>query len=101
MIIVEHTNYKPQAGKWLAMRCWLVERDYDDKGLVRLVYSTPAGDRRLVQERSAAMLGRTDVTAAIDVDQDRLEPVHDEDTRARYSTEVERMQARHDPDEPV
>ncbi len=83
------------------MRCWLVERDYDDKGLVRLVYATPAGDRRIVQERSAAMLSRTEVTAAIDADPDRLEPVTDEATRDRYRTEVDRMADRHDPDEAV
>lgn len=104
--IISYDNGRPhqiQAGPRVttAMRCWLVERDYDDKGLVRLVYATPGGDRRLVQERSAAMLGRVDVTAAVDVDADRLVPVDDPDTRDRYSAEVDRMQTRHEPDEPV
>lgn len=83
------------------MRCWLVERDYDDKGLVRLVYATPDGRRSVMQERSAAMLGRTDVTAAIDVDPGRLEPVDDAETRDRYAAEAGRMADRHDPEESV
>lgn len=83
------------------MRCWLVERDYDDKGLVRLVYATPDGQRHVVKERSAAMLGRIDVTASIDVDPERLEPVDDEVTRDRYADEVDRMADRYDPDDPV
>lgn len=83
------------------MRCWLVERDYDDKGLVRLVYATPDGENHVVKERSAAMLGRIDVTASIDVDSERLEPVDDEVTRDRYADEVDRMADRYDPDDPV
>ena len=81
------------------MRCWLVERDYDDKGLVRLVYATPDGDRRLVSERSAAMLRDRGVTASMDVDPDRLEVVADEATRERYHEEVERVRGQHGPDE--
>lgn len=83
------------------MRCWLVERDYDDKGLVRLVYATPDGERRVVKERSAAMLGRIDVTASIDVDPDRLEPVDDAVTQDRYVHEVDRMADRYNPHDPV
>jgi len=83
------------------MRCWLVERDYDDKGLVRLVYATPDGERRLVSERSAAMLRDRGVTASMDLGPDRLEAVTDEATSDRYREEVERVRERHDPDEEI
>lgn len=83
------------------MRCWLVERAYDDKGLVRLTYATEDGTRAIVRERSAAMLGRVEVTAAAEIDPDRLEPVEDPATRERYAAEAERMRNRHDPDDGV
>ena len=83
------------------MRCWLVERDYDDKGLVRLVYATPDGAHRLVQERSRVLLQQADVTAAIDAEADRLEPVTDKSTRDRYAAEVVRMRDRHAPGDAV
>ena len=81
-------------------RVWLVERDYDQKGLVRLVYATPDGDRHLTRELSQQMLQRTTVTAARAVAPDRLEPTPETD-RVRYATEAERMADRHDPDDPV
>jgi len=83
------------------MRCWLVERDFDDKGLVRLVYATPDGSRRQVRELSPARLGRDDVTAAVEPDEDELEPVDGADVRERYADEAERMASRHDPDDAV
>jgi len=83
------------------MECWLVERAFDDKGLVRLVYATPDGSRWLIRERSAARLGRDDVTAAIDVEEAQLDPVEDTDLRGRYASEAERMADRHDPGDAV
>lgn len=83
------------------MRTWLVERDYDDKGLVRLVYATPDGDRAITVERSAARLAETTVTAARDVEAAKLRPVSDASTRERYREEVERLRERHDPDDEV
>jgi hypothetical protein len=83
------------------MRCWLVEREFDDKGMVRLVYATPDGSRRLLRERSAAQLGRYEVTAATDVDEERLEPVEETDRRERYAGEADRMADRHDPGDNV
>ncbi|MFB6300691.1 MAG: hypothetical protein ABEH65_10565 [Halobacteriales archaeon] len=80
--------------------CWLVERDYDDKGLVRLVYATPDGEYHIVRERSPRML-QDGVAVAESVPVDRLELVDDPDRRERYATEVGRMQSRHDPDETV
>lgn len=82
------------------MRCWLVERDFDDKGLVRLVYATRDGSRQVLRERSAARLGQYDVTAAIDVAEAQLEPV-EPDLWERYAGEVARMAERHDPDDTI
>lgn len=81
------------------VRLWLVERDYDDKGLLRLVYATDDGRHRLAQERSPTL--RQEVTAAIDVDVDRLDPVEDPEDRERYAAEVTRVRDRHDPDEVI
>lgn len=83
------------------MRCWLVEREYDDKGLVRLVYATPDGSQRLVSERSANMLRATEVTAAREVDPEQLDDVDDAEERERYAEEVERVRERHGPDDPI
>ena len=82
-----------------AVRCWLVEREYTDKGLVTLVYAEPGGERAAVMQRSSNMLARTDVTAARDVDVDELEPVDDPETRERYANEVERTSESHAPDD--
>jgi hypothetical protein len=84
------------------VQCWLVERTYTDKGLVSLVYATPAGDRVLRRERSPQVLQRSGgVTAAADVDPDALDAVDDAAERDRYATEAARMADRHAPDESV
>lgn len=82
------------------IRCWLVDRSYDDKGLLTLAYATPDGERVYRRELAAAAASRIDVTAARDVEPDRLEPVEDED-RERYAAEAERMAERHEPDDAV
>ncbi|MFB6297671.1 MAG: hypothetical protein ABEH56_04050 [Salinirussus sp.] len=82
-------------------RLWLVERDYDDRGLVRLVYATPDGCSHLRKELSGAALRRSAVTAATTVDTDRLEPVDDPDTRERYAAEADRMRSSHAPGDEV
>jgi len=81
------------------VRCWLVERSYDDKGMVDLVYATPDGERRYHRQLAADRLARASVTAARDVDPDHLVAVDDPDTRQRYATEVDRVASRHDPDD--
>ncbi|MFB6142672.1 MAG: hypothetical protein ABEJ30_04945 [Halorientalis sp.] len=83
------------------VRVWLVERDYNDKGLVTLVYATPDGERAVQQNRSSRMLSRQGVTAATTLDGDRLSPVEDADRRERYAHEATRMAERHAPDEEV
>jgi len=83
------------------MQCWLVEREFDDKGMVRLVYATPDGSRRLLKERSAARLGQYDVTAAIDADEAGLNPATDANRRERYATEATRMADCHNPGDTI
>jgi len=80
---------------------WLVEREYSDKGLVTLVYATTDGERSITQQRSSQMLSRQDVTAATEVEPDRLEPVEADDLQERYANEATRMTDRHDPDDAV
>jgi len=82
------------------VRCWLVERDYDTQGLVTVVYSTRDGRRRRLFQWAAASLDRREITAAIDVDPNSLEPVDPED-RERYAAEARRVAERRDPDEEI
>ena len=81
-------------------QCWLVERDFYDEDLVTLVYATPDGRRHITQQRSQALLMQGQVTAAISVEADRLEPTPEED-RDRYASEASRMAETYDPDEEV
>lgn len=81
------------------VRCWLVERTYDDKGLIRMVYAPADGGEQYVTEKAAAT--GADTAAAIEVEPDKLDPVDDEAVRERYAQEVDRMADRHEPDESV
>jgi hypothetical protein len=85
----------------MAETVWLVDRTYSDKGLVNLVYATVDGERYLRRQLSEQMLTRTDVTAGMDVEVDRLEPVQDEDERERFAAEARRMTEEHDPGDAV
>ena len=86
-----------------ATRCWLVERSYDDRNLITLVYATPDGEQHLRKEQSAVVMhqGRSTVTAAVDVAPESLAQVEDEETRERYAAEATRMVEEYDPDDPV
>jgi hypothetical protein len=84
------------------VQCWLVERSsFGDERLVTLIYAPTSGEQQLTQQLSPNLLRRKHVTAALDVESDRLEPVTDEETRSRYATEASRMAETHDPDEEV
>jgi len=83
------------------VRLWLVERSYDDRNLLCLVYATPDGERALRRELSAAALDRAAVTAARTADPADLRPVEDAADRERYAAEAARMADRHAPDDPV
>jgi hypothetical protein len=80
-------------------RLWLVEREYGDESLVELVYATPDGSRCLVKHFSVQLLRSKEVTASIEVDADRPDPVGNEETRERYAEEVARVRESHDPDD--
>jgi hypothetical protein len=84
-----------------SVRCWLVERSYDDRDIVTLVYATGDGGRYNQRELSATALSRTAVTAAREIDPEALRPVEDADRRERYAAEAARMADTHEPDEPV
>ncbi|WP_226483141.1 hypothetical protein [Natrinema amylolyticum] len=84
------------------VQCWLVERTFDDRNLVTIVYATPDGSRYQQRERSSTSL-RTGgaVTAATEIPEDELEPVTDEETRERYAEEVDRTAEQYDPDDQI
>jgi hypothetical protein len=81
-------------------RVWMVEREYTSGGLVTVVYATADGERQLRRQLSERMVVRSDVTAAEDVDPERLESTP-ESERERYAAEAARMAADHDPDDVV
>ncbi|MFC4439704.1 MULTISPECIES: hypothetical protein [Natrialbaceae] len=83
------------------IRCWLVEREYDDKGLVTLAYATPDGESVYRRELAASAATGSTVTAAKDLQPAQLEAVSDAETRERYATEVDRTADRYDPDEAI
>ena len=82
--------------------CWLVERSYNDRDLVTLVYATPDGERAHTKEipMTAIAHGNVSVTAAKQVDESDLEPVDDE-TQPRYREEVERVREDYAPGEEI
>ena len=86
-----------------ARRCWLVERSYDDRNLITLVYATPDGTQQLRKEQSAVVMhqGRSTVTAAVDVAPGDLAPVEDGETRERYALEATRTAESYEPDEEI
>ncbi|MCU4926051.1 hypothetical protein OB905_08635 [Halobacteria archaeon AArc-dxtr1] len=82
------------------VRCWLVERSFDARNLVTIVYATPDGSQYQQRERSAMSLQTgSPVTAAVDVESAQLESVPDESTREQYATEAERTAEQYDPDD--
>ncbi|WP_122090793.1 hypothetical protein [Halalkalicoccus subterraneus] len=80
------------------LQCWLVERTYDDKGLIRLTYVPTDGSGQYVTERAAAT--GPDATAAMEVESENLGPI-DGANAERYESEAERMAERHDPDDSI
>ena len=92
----------PDADDDATVRAWLVERSYDDRNLITLVYATLDGERALRKEIAATVLHQrgTRITAAIDADEAQLAAVDAAD-RERYATEAARMADRHDPDDEI
>lgn len=83
------------------MHLWLVEREYDTRQTVTLVYATPDGGRQYRRQASVELLSREPTTAAVDRDGADLDAVTDPETRDRYAEEAARMAERHDPDDEV
>ncbi|WP_439028012.1 hypothetical protein [Haloarchaeobius sp. DT45] len=83
------------------VQCWLVERTFDDRNLVTIVYATPDGERYLQQERSANSLTRNPVTAGKEVAIDSLEATGDDATRERYEKEATRTAEQYDADDAI
>lgn len=83
------------------VRCWLVERGYNNRDLITLKYATPEGDRVYRRELAAQVVDASTVTAAKDVSPDDLEPVDDPKDRERYANEAERVASEHDPEDEI
>jgi hypothetical protein len=81
------------------VQCWLVERTYDDRGMVTVVFATPDGERMQRRDLSAQLLSRSPVTAARDIAAEKLQAVADDDLRERYAREVTRVRERYGPDD--
>ena len=77
-----------------------MERSYDDRDLVTLVYATPDGERAVRKEvpMTAISQGTMTVTAAKTVDEADLKPV---ETVERYRREVARVRGSHPPDDEI
>ena len=82
------------------VQTWLVERSYDDRGLVTLVYATPDGERYVRREVAMNVLRRSPATAAREVAVDDLAATP-EDERERYATEADRVRENNAPDEEI
>ncbi|MBX0325374.1 hypothetical protein EGH21_20310 [Halomicroarcula sp. F13] len=86
-----------------SVRVWLVERTYsdDEQNLIVLTYATPDGQRDFRKERALTSYtgDHRETPVSMAVDPDNLGRVDDAETRDRYAGEVERMQAKHDPDD--
>ncbi len=80
---------------------WLVDRQFDSKGLVRLTYATTDGKRVHIKELAEQRLVTGGgVTAGRDVDENALGETEPENVE-RFAAEATRMAAEHDPDETV
>jgi hypothetical protein len=80
---------------------WLVDRQFDSKGLVRLTYATPDGERVHTTEVSERRLMMGDgVTAGRDVDASALGETPT-DSVERFATEAARMAGEHELNETV
>lgn len=87
-------------------RVWMVERTYsaDSPNILVIIYATPDGTYYLQKEWAFNRFGSgrvPEVTAAIEVQQEALNPVENLERREQYATEADRMQERHDPNDPV
>lgn len=80
---------------------WLVDREFDSKGLVRLTYATVDGERMHTKELAERRLVTGDgVTAGREVDETALGESPTEEVE-RFASEASKMAAEHDLDDVV
>lgn len=80
---------------------WLVDREFDSKGLVRLTYATEDGKRIHTKEVAEQRLFMGNgITAARDVEETAIGETPDDEVE-RFATEASKMAAKHDPDDVV
>ena len=80
---------------------WLVDRQFDSKGLVRLTYATTDGERVHIKELAEQRLVTGGgVTAGRDVDENALGETEPENVE-RFAAEATRMAAEHDPEDVI
>ena len=86
-----------------SVQLWLVERSYDDRDLIILIYATTDGEYELRKELAAAVMHqrRMVTTAAIEAPKKNLESVTDEALQERYAAEATKMAESHAPDDEV
>jgi len=80
---------------------WLVDRQFDSKGLVRLTYATEDGERMHTKELAEQRLVTGDgITAGREVEENALgeSPADEVD---RFASEASKMAAEHDLDDTV
>lgn len=87
-------------------RVWKVERTYssDSPNILVIIYATSDGTHSLQKEWAFNRFGSgpaPEVTAAIEGEQEAFNPVENLERREQYPAEADRMQERHDPDDPV
>lgn len=81
-------------------RVWLVDRNVDSRNTVTMTYATRDGKRAFSRQAALDSLARRSApTAAVDIDDDRLDAVGDPETVERYASEAERVAESHDPDD--
>lgn len=86
------------------VRVWLVERTYsdDEQNLIILTYATPDGKHYFRKERAlTSFTDSRETTAAVEAGPENLGPVDDADQREQYAGEAQRMQEKHDPEDPI
>lgn len=80
---------------------WLVDRQFDSKGLVRLTYATTDGERMHTKELAEQRLVTGDgVTAGREVEETALGETPADEVE-RFAAEASKMAAEHDVDDTV
>jgi hypothetical protein len=83
------------------MRLWLVERSFDTRNTVTIIYATTDGEYSYRKQATLDLLARSPASAAVERERDRVTAVEDEETRERYAQEATRMADEYDPDDEI